>query len=98
MLSQVEQALDAVAGHGAHPAVGQLGVKDAARDAGDAAAQVEAVTAALRDTPKPPEQVARVYAAYEDAKVSADGDRLLDFDDLLIFTAQMLTVASGRCR
>ncbi|GAA1480061.1 ATP-dependent DNA helicase UvrD2 [Gordonia sinesedis] len=51
---------------------------------------VEAVTRVLRDTPKPPEQVARVYAAYEDAKVSADGDRLLDFDDLLIFMTQIL--------
>lgn len=55
----------------------------------------EAVTRALRDTPAPPEQVARVYAAYEDAKVSPDGDRLLDFDDLLIYMTQILASDAG---
>ncbi|GAC66597.1 ATP-dependent DNA helicase UvrD2 [Gordonia soli] len=51
---------------------------------------VQAVTTGHRDTPAPPAKVAAVYAGYEDAKVSEDGDRLLDFDDLLIYTTQIL--------
>lgn len=51
---------------------------------------VEAVTRADRDTPAPAAKVAAVYSHYEDAKVSADGDRMLDFDDLLIYMTQIL--------
>jgi DNA helicase-2/ATP-dependent DNA helicase PcrA len=40
-----------------------------------------------RETPDPPEQVARVYAAYEKAKTEA---QRLDFDDLLLHTAAAL--------
>lgn len=50
----------------------------------------EAVTSARRDSPAPPDKVAAVYAGYEQAKVSETGDRLLDFDDLLIYTTQIL--------
>ncbi len=40
-----------------------------------------------RDTPAPPEQVAAVYAGYEELKASST---LLDFDDLLLHTAAAL--------
>jgi DNA helicase-2/ATP-dependent DNA helicase PcrA len=43
-----------------------------------------------RETPFAPEKVAAVYAGYEAAKVSPDGDQLLDFDDLLLVTAGIL--------
>ncbi|MFT4126720.1 MAG: ATP-dependent helicase [Gordonia sp. (in: high G+C Gram-positive bacteria)] len=48
-----------------------------------------------RTPPAPGGQVAAVYTAYEDAKVSAEGDRLLDFDDLLIFMTQMIVADPG---
>ena len=48
-----------------------------------------------RETPKPAEQVAAVYAAYEDFKVSPEGDRLFDFDDLLIYMTQMIVADPG---
>ncbi|NNG97565.1 ATP-dependent DNA helicase UvrD2 [Gordonia araii NBRC 100433] len=54
-----------------------------------------AAAKAGRDLPAPAEQVAAVFAAYEAAKVSSDGDYLLDFDDLLIFTTQMLAGDPG---
>ncbi|MGZ8176623.1 ATP-dependent DNA helicase UvrD2 [Williamsia sp. SKLECPSW1] len=43
-----------------------------------------------RETPFAAEKVAAVYAGYEAAKVSPDGDQLLDFDDLLLVTAGIL--------
>jgi DNA helicase-2/ATP-dependent DNA helicase PcrA len=46
-----------------------------------------AVARVRRDTPEPPEQVARVYTAYEKAKHEA---QKLDFDDLLLHTAAAL--------
>ncbi|HNP56117.1 MAG TPA: ATP-dependent DNA helicase UvrD2 [Gordonia sp. (in: high G+C Gram-positive bacteria)] len=58
---------------------------------GYAAAAVDAG----RDLPAPVEQVAQVFAAYEAAKVTDDGDRLFDFDDLLIYTTQILTDDAG---
>ncbi len=51
---------------------------------------VEEVTKRRRETPFPAEKVAAVYGAYEAAKVSADGDQLLDFDDLLLVTTGIL--------
>lgn len=51
---------------------------------------VEHVAALGRETPQPPEKVAEVYTWYEAAKISTDGDRLLDFDDLLGETARIL--------
>lgn len=51
---------------------------------------VQAATRLMRETPAAPEKVAQVYAAYEDGKVSPDGDRLLDFDDLLIYMTTMI--------
>ncbi|MBT0565632.1 ATP-dependent DNA helicase UvrD2 [Williamsia sp. CHRR-6] len=51
---------------------------------------VTAVAARRRETPQPPAKVAAVYAAYEEAKISRDGDRLLDFDDLLLMTTAIL--------
>ncbi|MCD2187104.1 ATP-dependent DNA helicase UvrD2 [Actinomycetospora soli] len=48
---------------------------------------VEAVAAAQRDTPAPADQVAQVYAAYEQLKNRAEQ---LDFEDLLIHTAGAL--------
>ena len=48
-----------------------------------------------RDLPAPVEQVGQVFAAYEAAKVTDDGDRLFDFDDLLIYTTQILTDDAG---
>jgi DNA helicase-2/ATP-dependent DNA helicase PcrA len=45
------------------------------------------VIARHRDTPAPPEQVAAVYAGYEELKNRAE---LLDFDDLLLHTAAAL--------
>ena len=56
---------------------------------------VAAVTRATRETPAPAAQVAKAFAAYEDAKVSPDGDRLLDFDDLLIFMTTILESDAG---
>jgi DNA helicase-2/ATP-dependent DNA helicase PcrA len=50
-------------------------------------AYATAVAAAGRETPRPPEEVARVYAAYEEVK-RAQG--VLDFDDLLLLTAAMI--------
>jgi DNA helicase-2/ATP-dependent DNA helicase PcrA len=46
-----------------------------------------AVARLRRDTPGPPEQVATVYAGYEELKNRAE---LLDFDDLLLHTAAAL--------
>ncbi|MBJ7289949.1 ATP-dependent DNA helicase UvrD2 [Williamsia sp.] len=51
---------------------------------------VEEVTTRRRETPFPAEKVAAVYGAYEAAKISADGDQLLDFDDLLLVTTGIL--------
>ncbi|GGF25782.1 ATP-dependent DNA helicase UvrD2 [Williamsia phyllosphaerae] len=51
---------------------------------------VEEVTRRRRETPFPAEKVAAVYGAYEAAKISADGDQLLDFDDLLLMTTGIL--------
>ncbi len=56
---------------------------------------VEAVGRLGRESPAPPQKVAAVYAHYEDSKVSPDGDRLLDFDDLLIYMTQILTIEPG---
>lgn len=56
---------------------------------------VAAATRLMRETPSAPEQIAKVYAAYEDGKVSPEGDRLLDFDDLLIYMTQMIDVDPG---
>jgi len=55
----------------------------------------QAVIRADREPPAPAEQVAQVFAAYEAAKIDANGDRLLDFDDLLIFTTQILADDPG---
>ncbi|MFW0792401.1 ATP-dependent DNA helicase UvrD2 [Gordonia sp. CPCC 205515] len=49
------------------------------------------VAALSRETPQPPEKVAEVYAWYEAAKISPEGDRLLDFDDLLGETVRILS-------
>ncbi len=46
-----------------------------------------AVAAARRETPVPAQQVAAVYAGYEELK---NRNRLLDFDDLLLHTAAAL--------
>ncbi|WOC13184.1 ATP-dependent helicase [Gordonia sp. MP11Mi] len=43
-----------------------------------------------RDLPTDARTVAEVFAAYEDAKVSPGGDRLLDFEDLIIYTTLIL--------
>lgn len=43
-----------------------------------------------REPPAPPEKVAEVFARYEAAKTSPEGDRLLDFDDLLLLTTAIL--------
>ncbi|GAA1461386.1 ATP-dependent DNA helicase UvrD2 [Williamsia maris] len=51
---------------------------------------VEEVTRRRRETPFPAEKVAAVYGAYEAAKISDDGDQLLDFDDLLLVTTGIL--------
>ena len=56
---------------------------------------IEAVGRLGRESPAPPPKVAAVYGHYEDAKVSPDGDRLLDFDDMLIYMTQILTVEPG---
>ncbi|MGC4933722.1 ATP-dependent DNA helicase UvrD2 [Gordonia sp. DT30] len=53
---------------------------------------VQAAEQLMRETPTAPEKVAEVYAAYEDSKVSPEGDRLLDFDDLLIYMTEMIRV------
>lgn len=45
---------------------------------------------AHRDVPTDPQTVMKVFAAYEDAKVAPNGDRLLDFEDLLIYTTMIL--------
>jgi DNA helicase-2/ATP-dependent DNA helicase PcrA len=50
-------------------------------------AYAAAAAAAGRETPRSPEEVARVYAAYEEVK-RAQG--VLDFDDLLLLTAAMI--------
>lgn len=50
---------------------------------------VTAVAEEGRDSPAPPEIFAEVYRNYESLKVSGD-TMLLDFDDLLIFTAAAL--------
>ena len=54
-----------------------------------------AVAARRRGTPQAPEKVAAVYEAYEEAKISHDGDRLLDFDDLLLMTTAILRENDG---
>jgi len=51
---------------------------------------VEDVAELGRDTPQPAERVAAVFAAYERLKVDENGDRLFDFDDLLIYTTEIL--------
>jgi DNA helicase-2/ATP-dependent DNA helicase PcrA len=51
-----------------------------------------AVARLRRDTPVPPEQVATVYAGYEELKNRA---QLLDFDDLLLHTAAALEEYRG---
>lgn len=50
----------------------------------------DAAAASHRDLPTDARTVAEVFAAYEDAKVSPDGDRLLDFEDLIIYTTMIL--------
>ncbi|QKT08071.1 ATP-dependent DNA helicase UvrD2 [Gordonia sp. X0973] len=91
------------------PAARKAGLATSTESLRDLASEIEWAKASLvgpadyasaaaragRDLPASGEQVAAVYAAYEAAKVSADGDYLLDFDDLLIFTAQMLTDDPG---
>ncbi|MGV9711760.1 ATP-dependent DNA helicase UvrD2 [Gordonia sp. NPDC003424] len=48
------------------------------------------VAALGRTTPQPPDTVSEVYSWYEAAKISPDGDRLLDFDDLIGETIAIL--------
>ncbi|GED98926.1 ATP-dependent DNA helicase UvrD2 [Gordonia crocea] len=55
----------------------------------------QAAARAGRDLPAPADDVAKVFAGYEAAKISEDGDRLFDFDDLLIFTTQILLDDAG---
>ncbi|QHN18513.1 AAA family ATPase [Gordonia amarae] len=43
-----------------------------------------------RETPQPADNVAQVFALYERLKVGENGDRLFDFDDLLIYTTEIL--------
>jgi DNA helicase-2/ATP-dependent DNA helicase PcrA len=50
----------------------------------------DAVDRVGRNTPVPPAQVAAVYAAYERRKTDEDGNRLLDFDDLILMTSAIL--------
>lgn len=54
----------------------------------------ERVNSAGRDVPFDAEKVAEVYRRYEAAKNREDG-RLLDFDDLLLYTAAMLENSPG---
>ncbi|HMS75580.1 ATP-dependent DNA helicase UvrD2 [Gordonia sp. (in: high G+C Gram-positive bacteria)] len=54
------------------------------------AAYAEHVAEIGRETPQPADKVAQVFAGYERLKVNEDGDRLLDFDDLLIYTTEIL--------
>ncbi|WP_186349832.1 ATP-dependent helicase [Gordonia spumicola] len=54
------------------------------------AAYVDAAKAGRRDLPTDARTVAQMFAAYEDAKTSYDGVRLLDFEDLIIFTTTIL--------
>ncbi|WP_132991961.1 ATP-dependent DNA helicase UvrD2 [Gordonia zhaorongruii] len=51
---------------------------------------VAAAKATHRDLPTDPRTVAQIFADYENAKVSPTGDRLLDFEDLLIYTTLIL--------
>ncbi|ALG85549.1 ATP-dependent DNA helicase UvrD2 [Gordonia phthalatica] len=50
----------------------------------------DAAQRAHRDVPTDPRTVMQVFAAYEAAKVAPNGDRLLDFEDLLIYTTMIL--------
>ncbi|WFN91973.1 ATP-dependent helicase [Gordonia sihwensis] len=50
----------------------------------------EAARRTHRDLPADPATVAQVFSAYEAAKVAPNGDRLLDFEDLLTFTTTIL--------
>ncbi|MBM7366224.1 ATP-dependent DNA helicase UvrD2 [Gordonia hydrophobica] len=50
----------------------------------------DAAARAHRDVPTDPRTVTQVFAAYEAAKVAPNGDRLLDFEDLLIYTTMIL--------
>ncbi|MBS4101638.1 ATP-dependent DNA helicase UvrD2 [Tsukamurella paurometabola] len=50
----------------------------------------KAVEDAGRTAPMAPGTVADVYAAYERRKTDQDGNRLLDFDDLILVTAAIL--------
>ncbi len=54
------------------------------------AAYVDAAKAGRRDLPTDARTVAQIFAGYEDAKASFDGVRLLDFEDLIIFTTAIL--------
>ncbi|MEJ9077769.1 ATP-dependent DNA helicase UvrD2 [Gordonia malaquae] len=54
------------------------------------AAYVQAAKTGHRDLPTDPRTVAQIFAAYEDTKASYDGVRLLDFEDLIIFTTAIL--------
>ncbi|SIS05208.1 ATP-dependent DNA helicase, Rep family [Williamsia sterculiae] len=50
----------------------------------------ETVARLRREIPFAAEKVVAVYEGYEAAKITPDGDMGLDFDDLLLFTAQIL--------
>ena len=43
-----------------------------------------------RDLPIRAETVAQVFAAYEEAKLGSPGERFFDFEDLIIYTAEIL--------
>lgn len=51
---------------------------------------VAAIDRTGRNCPLQPAQVASVYAAYERRKTDQDGNRLLDFDDLILMTSAIL--------
>ncbi|MFT4087466.1 MAG: ATP-dependent DNA helicase UvrD2 [Gordonia sp. (in: high G+C Gram-positive bacteria)] len=55
-----------------------------------AADYARAVAEHRRDAPVDPKTVAAVFTAYEDGKVSPEGDRLLDFEDLILYTTMIL--------
>ncbi|MFC0314063.1 ATP-dependent DNA helicase UvrD2 [Gordonia phosphorivorans] len=49
-----------------------------------------AARCAGRDVPIRAELIGQVFAAYEEAKLSSSGDWLFDFEDLIIYTAEVL--------
>ncbi|GAB2656029.1 ATP-dependent DNA helicase UvrD2 [Gordonia jinhuaensis] len=55
----------------------------------------EAAARLQRDTPVEAVKVADVFRAYEALKTDADGDMLLDFDDLILLTTEILSEHSA---